>query len=118
MSKNHLIRIIKKPEKPIRKENYVERILIKNDDNLEDIINLFDVKDLKNINIQFVYSEADYLSIYFVYKGMESENHYQERLKNYQIKLEEYNKWYKENKELIEKELKLKEEKKERNGNI
>jgi hypothetical protein len=106
-----LIKILKKPEKPVRKKDYIDKISIEEYDSLKYYNDYFE--DIENVHIEYFYDMyATRPSIYFVKKDLEPDNIYQKRLDEYNKMLEKYNKWYEENKDLIEKELELRKQEK------
>ena len=109
-----LIRIRKKPVKPKR---LVNRILasyqLYDDEQLVDIIDSFENQLGRKVSMEEIYFKDswDYDQVVFeaVIMGDEDDDSYNYRLAIWKEQVEKYEDWYKENEDLIEEELRLRE---------
>ena len=99
-----------KPKKP-KKEILKHRIYIDDRDNLQEILNNIPLGVLyQNVHIEFDYSPDLYKDPSLVCLIEESNEKFEQRMKDYYKNLNKYNKWLKENKENIKQYKKEKED--------
>lgn len=116
MMKNVLIKIRSAPKRPERKKVKIEYILY-DGDTLDSVINYFLTKgcDITNVYVD-CYSDEYYniSNLRFISTRDETDEEYNQRINKYQNELEKYNRWYNDNRELIERELTRRREEEQR----
>jgi len=104
MAKKVLIKLKSKPAKPVRQKKVRYSETIEGDITLQYVLDLTKGIDPKEVIIDYDYY-YDYSSCEIVWHREETDEEFKVRMDDYLEKKKKYDKWYKDNKELVDQEI-------------
>jgi hypothetical protein len=92
------------PKAPVRRVR-TEKFCIERGASLDSIARFFIEKGFHPSEACFEYDDDEYDDYYFIAEGPENDDSFNERVIQYEHKMQEYHNWYEQNRQFIEEEL-------------